>query len=250
MKIAICLSGQPRSLKYTIPSIINYFQGDYEVDYFCHSWNYNTWKQKTNEIFHSPNEVIETETLYSDLSVFKPKKALVQSFEEGTIRGPWHSLCYSLMMSNNLKKQYEIENNFRYDVVVKARYDVIYDPNKKFTPKVTCDDNLVLFINHSGRAPAEYNRINISDVFFFGNSYTMDVVTDIYRFVYAKHSNFRADNIENLGPGVLISEYCNNTNVIFKNYSHQEVIYRKEMIPTDPITDFEEIQKNHRWYYQ
>ncbi len=43
MKIAVCLSGQPRTVRYAAKSIINYFSGDYEVDYFCHSIDNNTF---------------------------------------------------------------------------------------------------------------------------------------------------------------------------------------------------------------
>ena len=45
-RTAVCLSGQPRTIKYCAKSIMEYF-GD--VDYFCHVWDYNDYKVKNNE---------------------------------------------------------------------------------------------------------------------------------------------------------------------------------------------------------
>jgi hypothetical protein len=249
MKIAVCLSGQPRSVKYTIPSISKYFtSSDYTVDFFCHSWDYNTWKYKGNTIVHTSDEKITIDELYSDLLKLSPKQVLIESKEKLPSEGPWHSLFYSMMMANNLKKQYEISKNFRYDIVVKTRYDLIYSPLRVFVPETLKDKHDIL-TTHADRMKLEYNKINVSDVFFYGSSGAMDIVTDAYRYV--KQLYKKLDDYENLGPGVLIGEYCSKYNIQVSKLSDSfpEVFYRKESIPLDPVVDYERIHENSRRYY-
>lgn len=248
MKIAVCLSGQPRTLRYASKSIINYFSGDYEVDYFCHSWNYNNWKGKTDQITWSNDEVVDKEQLLTDLSVFNPKKVEIQSKDSVRCHGPWESLFYSMMKANFLKKEYEIHNNFRYDLVIRARYDTIYQPNTNFVPPHP-ENNLDLYITHCERMNIEYNRLNVSDVFFFGTSFGMDIVCDVYRYVVDINNARRLDDFATLGPGVIIGEYCNRYNIAVKHHGVQEIIYRKEMMPLDPIINFDEVLNNHIRYY-
>ncbi len=259
MKIAVCLSGQPRTVRYTAKSIINYFLGDYEVDYFCHSWNYNTCKYNktdpSNKIIWLDDEFLPIEQVYDDLLIFNPKGIEVYNKKElPTIFGGWESLFYSIMRANNLKKQYEIENKFRYDLVIRARFDTVYSPRKNFIIPNNFDD-LDIFTTHNDRMCSEYNRINVSDVFFLGSSYGMDILCDIYRYVHSINMQRRIDDYTIVGPGVLIGDYCNMYNIRVSSLrtlglNSQEVIYRKEMIPMDPILNFDTIQENHMSYYR
>jgi len=254
MKIAVCLSGQPRTVRYAAKSIINYFSGDYEVDYFCHSWNYNNWKGKTsNNVTWSDDEVLTVEQVYDNLLIFGPKGIEVHTKEELPNIGSWESLFYSIMRANNLKKQYEIENKFRYDLVVRARYDTVYSPGTNFIIPDNFDD-LDIFTTHNERMNIEYNRTNVSDVFFFGSSYGMDILCDIYRYVNAINKRKRADDYATLGPGVLIGDYCNMYNIRVSPYKlgfgGQEIIYRKEMMPQDSVLMFDAILENHVRYYR
>jgi len=249
MKIAICLSGQPRSVKYAAPSIINYFSGNYQVDYFCHSWNYNTWKYKTDRICWDDDEIIDDSELRKNLSIFNSPKVLIHSKNQISNCGHWESLFYSIMMVNNLKKQFEIENNFRYDLVIRARYDAIYNPGTKFiSPEIV--DDLDIYTMHFERMNIEYNRRNVSDVFFFGTSYGMDILCDAYRYLLIKNKQKRLDDYDTLGPGVIIGDYCDRHNLLVRGYSGQEIIYRKEMMPLDPIKNFDTILENHMGYYR
>jgi hypothetical protein len=251
MKIAVCLSGQPRSFEYVVPSILSYFSGSsYEVDYFCHVWNYNTWKLKTSTILWTGDELIETELLQSHINMLNPKVVLIEKRSDLPIDSGWNSLFYGIMISNNLKKQYEVCNNFRYDIVVRTRYDMIYPPNKKFSSN-TIDDRMRLFVNHATRMPSEYNKINVSDVFFYGTSGVMDVVSDSYRHFSQKNTVYREDDSYLIGPGVMLGEYCTKYNIVVSQHDEifPEVIYRKECIPRDPIQDYEFIFQNNFRYY-
>lgn len=257
MKIAVCLSGQPRSIEYTSASILNHFSGNHSYDFFCHSWNYNTWKRKDDAIYWGDTEIVDDTNLTEHILKFKPKKFLIQSKHDLPHDYPWFSLFYSMMMANHLKKCYEIENDFRYDIVIKSRFDVICYPNTKFDPPSEIND-LDFYCLHNGRMMYEYQRINDSDIIFFGTSLGMDILCDVYRknhysdFTPSYYSGFaaRGYDFEALGPGVLIDQYASSVNM--RSYTHpllSEIIYRKEMIPLDPIEHFAEFVKNNASYY-
>jgi hypothetical protein len=165
---------------------------------------------------------------------------------------PWSSLFYSAMMANHYKKLHEAKNNFRYDCVVRGRFDIIFQPNLIFRPHKPSDRTL--YHPHLERALGENSFLNASDPFFYGDSWAMDIVSDIFRNVERDHVNMlRMDNITHLGPGTLMSRYCLKRNVRLledKTNIVNEVIYRKEMLGKDPIKDFAEIKQNHQLYYE
>ena len=135
MKIAICISGQPRYLEEGFYFINKYFH-NYNVDYFIHTW----WDE----------EYIENEFLYTNIKregkydkdtinkinkYYKPKsflfekQKLFETSNEVNYRGLYplsvYSMFYSIKCSNELKRKYEKENNFTYDLVIRTRFDIV-----------------------------------------------------------------------------------------------------------------------------
>ena len=113
-----------------------------------------------------------------------------------------------------LKKQYEIENDFTYDIVVKSRPDIV------FNPKRTCYFELVddmiydnqFFTTHGGEMQHEFGMFNIDDCVFYSNSYTMDVLVNMYQYrqklIDSRNKGKEQLWIQQLGPGVLMHEFC------------------------------------------
>lgn len=254
MKIAICLSGQPRSIEFTYKSILNYFTGDYEVDYFCHVWDYNTWKLQTLKF--SDIEKIDRNWLEIQLKNFNPKAYIIGSANDLNRAGGryvyYGSLTYSYMLANHLKKIYELENNFRYDFVVKARFDSIFDPSLKFVP-VNDQDQRKIYVPHLGRIPYEYNRLNASDCLFYGDSWGMDILSDMFRHIKHKQKQINVeDDPDLIGPGSTAFTYLSsfNTRVAATPGNFPEIFYRKEALGLDSIEDFDKIAKIHASFYQ
>jgi hypothetical protein len=79
------------------------------------------------------------------------------------------NMFYKIYKCNQLKKEYEDENNFKYDFVIRARCDVKY--NEKLILK---NDKNTLYVPFGN----DYNGLN--DQFSFGDSETMDKVSDLY----------------------------------------------------------------------
>jgi hypothetical protein len=133
MKIAICLSGQPRWLDVGLKNLLDVFS-EYNVDYFVHTWwdeqfsdrkeflsanRAFVWKDDTIELIHKMSK--------PKILMHEPPK-LFTTFNdvnyETKVPNSTHSMFYSIMMSNKLKKFYEISNNFEYDLVVRCRFDI------------------------------------------------------------------------------------------------------------------------------
>jgi hypothetical protein len=262
MKIAVCLSGQPRVLEYALPSIQDFFSGNYEFDFFCHAWNYNTYKRlNTNAgvgeqpVYWTGDEPVDVKHLEQLLLKLNPKKYAIQGPEVlDNRRFGWDSLFFSLMYANYLKKSYEIENDFRYDFVVRTRYDITYFPKRRFqlTALANKDNYHDIYHLHCNRMSYEYNRINASDTVFYGSSLAMDFMSDVYRDINAKSKLRRLDDNECLGPGTSISDFGDDRNmravsIIGEIY---EAVYRPEVAPANPMTDFDNIRKFNDTFYQ
>jgi len=253
MRIGICLSGQPRTINITYPSILNFFSKKHQYDYFCHSWDYDVHKHKktdgTSGVYWSEEELVDRKELEKLLLKFNPKAYKIQGKQDLPLNFiHWNSLFYSAMYANHLKKQYEIENDFRYDLVIKTRYDLIYDPNTTFDINHPLDSDLDLYCLHNARMFTEYGRPNFSDIMYYGSSRAMDCISDVYKYIYSDNS--REDNKKQLGPGCWMTEYNNKNNLRgIEVRTFNETIYRKTAISLDTFLDFQQTHDHHINYY-
>jgi hypothetical protein len=246
MKIAVCLSGQPRTIDVAAPSILKYFSGDYECDFFCHVWDYNTYKRKKSNappgeqpVYWEGDIKVDVDWLDQKVNLFNPKKYTIDSAEAIGAGFSWASLTYSMMMANHLKKQYEIENNFRYDCVVKSRYDLIFDPRQNFGEEarrhiLNQHRYLDIVCLHSSRMSFEYDRVNASDTLLYGSSTAMDLLSELYRKIQ-KHL-VRQDDFDIIGPGGNISDHAETRNLRMINNHIQTTVFRPEVSDIDPLT--------------
>ena len=226
MRIAVCLSGQLRNWELAYHNqMIHWIHGEHDVDYFTHTWNYSG--DRTHISHDYVYRDIDDNEYDRFIQIYKPKKSILESKKQEFFydNDHWSSLFYSFSKSVLLKREYELENNFEYDIVVKSRPDVIFNPFAKptwpwaLTPnkheldffKETYSDNK-LFTTHTGSMPHEFDMFNINDCVFLSNSYTMDLMMNIY-FYRQQKINKNIPNYKNyaiMGPGVLMNEYCHD----------------------------------------
>ena len=178
MRVALCLSGQPRLYKecyeWIKAFIIDEYGGD-NVDVFCHFW----WDGETgfpalsvwNEHMHDSDSFknIDEDIEKNMIKIYNPKgiqyhkqNNLVERFYNGdktqlrndrdnvykiwqdTQVSLWKNYpkAYQKYMRANLKQifesqgycqqlklNYEKENNFKYDLVIRTRYDLAFHPH-------------------------------------------------------------------------------------------------------------------------
>lgn len=110
MKIALCLSGQPRGLVKAHSYVKRNLLDKYDVDVFCHTWS--------NE-----NDISK---LYSPISIKEDPPSLLQVSEHYKTRDPINhparnTFCffYSIMEADKLRRN----SGKNYDVVIRSRYD-------------------------------------------------------------------------------------------------------------------------------
>lgn len=156
MKVAVCLSGQPRKSLDTYSNIYNYIIKPNNADVFIHM-NYdneNTYIEKS----HMDNGVCHIESNLDKklIELYKPKKHLVElprDFKKPNIQIPekrieniqtmnshkkWSSttakthfikqmtsMYYSIYKSNELKELYANETGIVYDYVIRLRFDFL-----------------------------------------------------------------------------------------------------------------------------
>lgn len=192
MKIAICLNGQPRTWKQCYPRWMEILQPQGEIDFFFHMWNYNTLPNLLatyNGGIPIIDEPLTQEEMDDIVNTLNPKKFI---FESRKPISYWNSLIpvdkqfgqwsceqfYSLYYSSLLKREYEIGNDFRYDVVLRIRTDLwfldsfqleILKPNTLYTSHCSWD--------------TQYNVYRVGDIFFYGDSHTFDQVTEFFKFL-------------------------------------------------------------------
>lgn len=144
-KIAICISGEPRKYKDTYESFKEYYK-EHDVDVFIHTWDSTSLPGNNGEkpvqgtITH-----YSADTLVDDIkSKYNPVMMKVESKQTlkdvvKHLRIPWvymdgiintNSLSvsqwYSIQQCFALKRQYEEENNFKYDIAIRTRFDILH----------------------------------------------------------------------------------------------------------------------------
>ena len=201
MKIALCFSGQPRFIKESASLIKENVIQDYDVDVFSHLWFDEGLQTKPYKYGGSGGWIkqrISDESIDDFIKLYNPKELLVepskqfldsnlsgnylpsmQRYKSGSIDNPNDpdfeardvnnitSYHYSLMRSCLLKKEYEYDNDFKYDYVVRMRTDAMIHNKIKYEsfPK-----NVFFY---SGMQNQPDGMIN--DWFNFGGSKVMDV---------------------------------------------------------------------------
>lgn len=219
MRIALCISGEPRRLSENIKNLMEGLVTPSGItDVFIHSWfdeklvgesfysaqpghigNMGTWDINTVDLLHSLN----------------PKKIIIEphkSFNEynhlddlpSAIQTRLVSNFYSVYMANKLKCEYEEEHGFKYDLVIKTRIDCKYHKPHNITKYVQESD-----WNEYVHVPTLYQKTRVSkmypistggeygslsDTFAFGTSEIIDKFSSVFlnvEYIYLQIKPFQ-----------------------------------------------------------
>lgn len=133
MKIALCLSGQTRNWKSSYDSIRTQIIEKYNVDVFIHTWDVKG-KMVPHHYIENYNDNFD-KVDYEFIDFYKPKKIKIDSPQYNIFKKKigdsrfYNTLMmwYSIDKSNELRKEYEFENNIKYDVVIRCRFDLFFE---------------------------------------------------------------------------------------------------------------------------
>ena len=122
MRIALCFYGESRYVNETYPYILDKLISGNDVDVFMHTWENKDYQQAIE--LYSPISY-ETEPPKN----FDYKKTLSSNLYQDNFL---HQI-YSVTRVCELKKAYERENHFAYDLVIHTRFDLVPDNKICFT---------------------------------------------------------------------------------------------------------------------
>ena len=210
MKIAVCMSGQLRQWEIAKENQKWFWEtSGVEIDYFIHTWDYSGDREGVSQPYITRD--VSRKEFDKLVDWYKPKGCMFDDRKQDFFyaNDHWSSLFYSMAQSMMLKRHYEIDNDFEYDLVIKTRPDVVFDPRYHFSWE-PLEDN-ILFATQGGLMESEFHMFNTNDMVFYGKSYTMDLVIPMYfyRQKMLDQRNLFKDKLftGSMGPGVLMQEY-------------------------------------------
>jgi hypothetical protein len=186
MKVALCLSGQARSLHKTIDNIKEKFLDQYDVDVFASTWLYNEPpKNRRGEEVQvaSPEEIIDLlkprafhlEVYREGLfNYWKPRTyALKNSFEATRIN--MQAMAYQIHRANELSR----EAFQAYDVVIRSRFDLLIESELTIFRDINSHDKYTIFL------PAERGFGGYNDRFAYGSPIVMNWYAQWFNYMRA-----------------------------------------------------------------
>lgn len=189
----------------------------HNCDVFIHSWSLEN-KELIIQIFNPKKFLFEPHKQF-DKNIASKKNATLSRF-------------YSEFKSNELKMSYESDKDFKYDVVIHSRMDIIWfnKMNLIQKPDTFFASNWNSSINENNLGP--FNKLNhhqsfaLHDWWFFSESNSMDKFSNIYRkrlFLYLK--NKREYNAHRFSYLMTKSLNLNIENIHYRGHDFE--LYRR-----------------------
>lgn len=255
-RVAVLLTAQSRTYKICLPAIKDFFSREktengvrwVKTDYFMHTWTTNQWttkgsdKPRLNHIEYTPADIdldFINNTLDGKLQAYK-----VEKYNPKKIHKNWGPGLYSFYKANELKSKFEYDNNFTYDLVIKIRMDQVWYPGEKFRYHDIVQNRFIYTTSPSFRLKNELNSYNLDDVWFFGDSATMNAAALCYKFIgqtvgeppYKKNQTdylFTPESL--LGPGTMMNRFINLINIQGTKWveMHNYLVVRKQALDND-----------------
>lgn len=258
-RIAICLSGEIRSWENVYETWEKIVEDkNVQVDYFIHTWNYNnpplkyyhyiSNKEKTslNNTIEKYKEKVNTEEINRMIDLIKPKDFIIESQKEfdalnenqSVKMSTFLSQFYGVMRCARLKKKYETENNFIYDVVIRSRFDLNFDSPKLFINDVVEPQTIHAF--HHSREVVDSTDFyyRVADMFWMSDSFTYDILADFYNGIPLITTNSVR---EGLPPEFSWYHYIKKSNIKVINRMSWliKVVRKKDEYIVDRNSDYE-----------
>jgi len=185
MKIAICISGQPRNFKQSYMSLKKYFLDKYDCDIYFHSWKTPTF-ESTNFGGGNHQYYLEEEDYNELIELYQPKKYILEHpivFDASGYKCP----IWRQPLNNTLSMFYSIYKSFQliegeYDYVIRTRFDIDYSLFNLEFPK----DNIN--IPEWNTDPNVKHR-GFYDTFAFGPQPQMKIYSEVFSNIISYITN-------------------------------------------------------------
>lgn len=195
MKVAVCVSGQPRNYEQGYHELKKWFLDKYDCDVYLHTWKDTNSTMGGGHKFSTPIEYQFTENDYSKiLELYQPKDSFFQlpiPFDTTRIEGhlgyKLHNILsgyYSVYACNKLLQ----DSGKQYDIVIRTRFDLAFtdyiSPECEFLKDIS---NL----NLNGVNVFQYPIVNgfttriseVDDLFAIGSMDIMDTYSNCFSYM-------------------------------------------------------------------
>jgi hypothetical protein len=191
MKIALILSGSVRNIEDTFDSMEYYFLNKFQnIDVFFYGCE-NVFGREKNIDFltkkFSPKKIVVNEkSFYTDeigLDILSKKNHHTPSPSHWN-KSIW--AFYNVMMCNQLKKEYESENNFEYDLVIRSRMDLFWFREVNKDEIEMAKDSVVIPWDWAFRSGPPWNGrypFGYSDFYAISNNNLFNFYADAYKYI-------------------------------------------------------------------
>ena len=199
MKIAVIFSGRIKSYEQQLEYLMN-LQNKFNLDFYC------SINQENIDLYHQ-----------NFLNLFKVKE---YNFEKSEYNEEWNkynskycvnkkntvSRFYNDYKCFKLIEQYQYENNFKYDIILKFRADIVSTNEFNFIENI---EKNTIYI------PNEYDHCGLNDQIAYGNFDTMKIYCDIYNQI----ENLCKEGVDFHPESLVLNQILkNNIRIIRFNY--------------------------------
>ena len=206
MKVALCLSGQPRVVEVGYHKLKATILDNNDVDVFIHTWFDQDNLSTESVIPGREGHQLDPGAIDKLIQLYQPKKILVEkpktwdrhfeypqkTFEKAHtwaleipgdnplerakayLDNTTHCMWYSIMRSNLLKEEYATETNTHYDFVIRNRMD--YAPHVAITFGEPPENDSAVYYQHNPDHPDGM----IGDWFAMGSTNAMNVYSGLF----------------------------------------------------------------------
>ena len=230
MKIAVYIVGQWRGTAYQCSENLKKIFDKFDTDFYINIWPFYEGKNinliqydveknpivEHNNYIHTEQDLQNIKNTYNNVVSFQ-----IESYDKINNIKPLHSTFYQYYCaykSNEIRKEYEVKNNIKYDAIIKIRPDIIFS-----------DLDIKYFIKR-----IEYIKNNPSAIFSFYTTRQIDLKPDTHLFwdFYTISNSFSMDCMVEWVKDVI--DTGNKPEIFSSNYLlKDDLIINPDVLNTD-----------------
>jgi len=197
LRIALCYRGRAagfskgnkvRALEGQWSQVQKHIVQNHDADVFLHCWSPQV-KDQLLEMYSPVKHVIEDEIIFDDRyqsGMENIDKNSLKLKKTKAVWAPHHklSVLYSICKSIELKRQYEKENNFKYDFVFVLRYDLDFKEDFDYSileDKMRQNTLLTAVCYTTPELSGSYTGLRVWDLWLAGSSEIADIISASFK---------------------------------------------------------------------
>ena len=196
MKVAICISGQPRNYEKGYLELKKWFLDKYDCDVYIHTWRDDVPMEAGHKYVKERKYEFTDDDYKSIVDLYKPKTWHFQKpipFDTTDVRGPHigYKLNSALSASYSIHACYNLVRSFgiKYDLVIRTRFDLEFtdyiSPECLFLKDLSLLDSkkLNVFEYHMNPEGSPTRLSEVDDLFAVSSPEIAGIYADYFTYV-------------------------------------------------------------------